>query len=92
MATVLEEYTTKEQRSVMRVLWAEGLSEKDIHKEIFPVYGGKCLSRKALHNWVANVSLMWLRQLSKDFRAAGFAALLMRRDKCVSVVGGYVEK
>jgi hypothetical protein len=24
-------------------LWAEGFSVKDIHKEIFPVYGGKCL-------------------------------------------------
>jgi hypothetical protein len=23
---------------------------KDIHKEMFPVYGGKCLSCKALHN------------------------------------------
>jgi hypothetical protein len=25
---------------------------------MFPVCGGKCLSRKAFHNWVANVSLM----------------------------------
>jgi hypothetical protein len=24
----------------------------DIHKEMFPVYGWKCLSRKAVHNWV----------------------------------------
>jgi hypothetical protein len=23
----------------------------DIHKEIFSVYDGKCLSRKAVHNW-----------------------------------------
>jgi hypothetical protein len=22
-----------------------------IHEEIFPVYGGKCLSRKATQNW-----------------------------------------
>jgi hypothetical protein len=29
---------------------------KDIHKEIFPVYGGKCLSRKAVHSWVDKVS------------------------------------
>jgi hypothetical protein len=27
-------------------------SAKDIHKEMFPVYGGKCLSRNAVHNWV----------------------------------------
>jgi hypothetical protein len=32
--------------AVVRFLWA-----KDIHKEIFPVYGWKCLSRKAFHNW-----------------------------------------
>jgi hypothetical protein len=42
----------------VRILWAKGLNAKDIHKEIFPVYGGKWLSSKAVHNWVANVSLM----------------------------------
>jgi hypothetical protein len=31
---------------------------KDVHKENFHVYDGKCLSRKAVHNWVANVTLM----------------------------------
>jgi hypothetical protein len=35
MATVLEEYITKEQRSLVRVLWTEGLNAKDIHKEMF---------------------------------------------------------
>jgi hypothetical protein len=55
---VHEEYNTEEQRSFVRFLWARGLSAKDIHKEIFPLHGGKCLSRKAVHNWVANVSLM----------------------------------
>jgi hypothetical protein len=25
---------------------------KDIHKEMFPLYGGKFLLRKAVHNWV----------------------------------------
>jgi hypothetical protein len=58
MATVLEECSTEEQHSVVRVLWTKGLSAKDIHKEMFHVYGGKCLSLKAVHNWVANVSLM----------------------------------
>jgi hypothetical protein len=52
------EYTTEEQRSLVRFLWAKGLNEKDIHKEMFLVYCGKCLSRKAVHKWVANVSLM----------------------------------
>jgi hypothetical protein len=29
---------------------------KDIHKEMFPVYGVKCLSRKAVHNRVVKFS------------------------------------
>jgi hypothetical protein len=33
-------------------LWAEGLDAKDIHKEMYPVYAGKYLSHKAVHNWV----------------------------------------
>jgi hypothetical protein len=41
MASMLEDCTTEEQISVVRFLWAEGL--KDIYKEMFPVYGGKCL-------------------------------------------------
>jgi hypothetical protein len=52
MATVLEECINKEQRSLVLFLWARGLNAKHIHKEILPVYGGKCLSRKAVHNWV----------------------------------------
>jgi ribulose 1,5-bisphosphate synthetase/thiazole synthase len=58
MVTVLEECITEEQRSVVRFLLAKGLSAKDIHTEMFPVYGGKCLSRKAVPNRVENVSLM----------------------------------
>jgi hypothetical protein len=57
LATVLEECTTEEKR----FLWAEGLNAKDINKEMFNVYGGKCLSCRAVHNWVANVSLMTKR-------------------------------
>jgi hypothetical protein len=50
--TVLEEYPTEKQSSAVRFLWAKRLNAKDIHKEMFPVDGGKCLSRKAVHNWV----------------------------------------
>jgi hypothetical protein len=32
MATMLEECTTEEQRSVVRFLWAKGCNVKDIHK------------------------------------------------------------
>jgi hypothetical protein len=51
LATVLE-CTTEEQHSVLRFLWAKGLVAKDIYKEIFPIYGGKCLWYKAVHKWV----------------------------------------
>jgi hypothetical protein len=55
MATVLEECIIEEQRSVVRFfLWSKGLNAKDIHKEMFPLYGGRCLSRKSVHNWVEN--------------------------------------
>jgi hypothetical protein len=40
---------------------AKGLNAKDVHEEIFPVYGGKCLSRKTVYRWVAIVSLMTKR-------------------------------
>jgi hypothetical protein len=56
MATVLEEPATKEQCSVVRSLWAKGLNVEDIHKEMFSVYSGKCLSCKAVHNWVKKFS------------------------------------
>jgi hypothetical protein len=52
MTTVLEEYTTRKQCCVVHFSWAKGLSAKDIHEEMFPVYGGRCLSHKAVHNWV----------------------------------------
>jgi hypothetical protein len=67
----------------------KGLNTKIIHEEMFPVYGGKCLSRKAVHNWVANVSLM--KRLKRRC-GSGFDALVKRWDRCNSVSGGYVEK
>jgi hypothetical protein len=36
----------------VRFLWAKGLNAKDNHKEMLPVYSGKCLSHKAVPNWV----------------------------------------
>jgi hypothetical protein len=59
MVTVLEAHITEEQRSVVRFLSANGLNAKDIHKEIFPVYGGKYLSRKAVHIRVENLPSRW---------------------------------
>jgi hypothetical protein len=47
MATVCKVYTTEEQRSVVRFLETVGVSSRDIHKEMFLVCGGKCLSLEA---------------------------------------------
>jgi hypothetical protein len=64
MPTVLEEYTTEDYRSLVFFfsLWEKGLNSKDIYKEMFPVYGGKRVSRKAVHTAgsrnLENVSLM----------------------------------
>jgi hypothetical protein len=35
----------------VRFLWAREHNAKDILKEMFPVCGGKCLSRKAVRSW-----------------------------------------
>jgi hypothetical protein len=72
---------------------------------MFPVYGGRCLSRKAAHNWDEKFSQdvrQWqmmpdqvrkcLRQQSTDFYEAAFDALVKRCEKCISVGGGYVKK
>jgi hypothetical protein len=63
MASVLE-CITEEQHSVVRFfLWA-----KEIHKEMFRVYGGKCLSHnsssqlgRVIATSVLKVSLMMMR-------------------------------
>jgi hypothetical protein len=60
MATVLGSIVPKSS-VLLCFLWGKGLNAQDINKEMFPVYGGKCLSRKAVHNWVVNVSLMTKR-------------------------------
>jgi transposase len=52
-----DDRATEERISVvLSFLWTKGLNTKDIHKEIFPAYGGKCLSRKSVHNWVDKFS------------------------------------
>jgi hypothetical protein len=74
-------------------------------KEMFHVYVGKCVSRKAVHISVEKLSQgrskvaddetelrKWLRQQSKHLYAAGFDALVMRWDKCISAGEGYVKK
>jgi transposase len=54
----------------VRFLWAKGLDAKDIYNEIFPVYGGKYLSRKAVHNWVKKFSQV-RSKVADDARLGG---------------------
>jgi hypothetical protein len=85
-------------------LSAKGLNAKDMHKEMLPIYGGKCRikrftawSRNPLKD-VRKSQMMpdqmrkWLRQQSKDLYAVGFDALIKRSDKRINVGEGYVEK
>jgi hypothetical protein len=44
MATMLEECSTEEQNSIVHFFVGKMTQYKDIHKEMFLVYGGKCLS------------------------------------------------
>jgi hypothetical protein len=89
MVTMIEGCTPKEQRPFVHFLWANGLNAKGINKEMFPIYVGKCLSRKAVHSWaekrgkcfndddeVETEEWKWLKQQSKDFYVAGFDPLI----------------
>jgi len=51
MATLLLKAFHKEQLSVIRFLWAEGLCPNAIHSEMCPLYGDKCSTRPAIHIW-----------------------------------------
>jgi hypothetical protein len=100
MVIMLEDGTTEKQGSVVCLLWAKELNAKDIHIELFPVYGGKCLSLKVFQldgkrfadEEVETGLRKWLRQHSKDFYAAGVDALVKRWDKCINVGEGCVEE
>jgi hypothetical protein len=37
--------------------WTKQLNAKDIHQEMFPLYGRKCLLHMAVQNWVEKFSL-----------------------------------
>jgi hypothetical protein len=56
MATVHEGCTFEEQHCVMHFSKGRGVNTKDVHEEMFPVYGGKYLLCKAVRNWVEKFS------------------------------------
>jgi hypothetical protein len=53
---MFEECTSPEHRSVEHIYVGKGLNAKYIYIEMYLVYGGKCLPRKAVHNWVEEFS------------------------------------
>jgi hypothetical protein len=55
MATVVEEYLIEEQRTVVR-FYGQKDSMKMIHIKNNSCLGRKCLSPKAVHNWVQRFS------------------------------------
>jgi hypothetical protein len=87
MTTVLEGYAK------WVFLWVKELSAKDIHKEMFSVYGGKCLSRKAVPNWVEKFS-QGLSKVADDARPgrpveiATEATVLQRVKSRLELTGG----
>ena len=52
MTGVLHECTRGEQRAVVRFLLAKGLFTEVVHREMHPVYGDNCFSRKTMFNWI----------------------------------------
>jgi hypothetical protein len=62
MTTVLGEYR-RAAFCCSFVLWAKGFSAQDIHKDMFPDYDGKCLSRFAADEVEAEVAKTTVRRL-----------------------------
>jgi hypothetical protein len=56
MATMLYELLLESSVLLCVFCGRKDSVKKDIHTEMFPVYGGKCLPCKAVHNWVEKFS------------------------------------
>jgi hypothetical protein len=101
IAIVLGKCNTEEQLSVLRFLCAKVPNTKDIHKEMFPVYGGKCLSRKVVHNWDEKFCQVRSKvaddarpgaevtEISQDVYAADFDAIVKRLEKKMNVLSKF---
>ena len=51
MAGVLNTSTAYEQRSVIRFLWSKGRTPVEIHREMQPTYGERCLALRSVRWW-----------------------------------------
>jgi transposase len=52
MATPLSVCTKEEQRSVIRFLWSEGVSEAEIHRRLSAQYGNSVLPQRSVYEWI----------------------------------------
>ena len=86
------------QRAITRFFWAKGHTPTEIFNEMHSVYGQKCLTRSIIHRWCEKFPEAeefvreWLTQQTVSFFAEGIQKLVSRWDKCLHVLGGYVEK
>jgi hypothetical protein len=47
-----ENCTKEEQRSVIRLLWSEGVKLREIHRKMIQQYGGSCMSEGNMYQRV----------------------------------------
>jgi hypothetical protein len=97
METILEEYTTEEQRSRLRFFfcWKKGSMQRIFIKKFFLfIVGSFCRvkwfrlgGKRFADDDIETEVREWRGQQSKDFYAAGFDALVKRWDKCINVGG-----
>jgi hypothetical protein len=108
METVLEEYITEEQRSVMLFfLWEKDSMQRIIMKNfILFTVGSVCRVKRfitgPLENHLGGKRIADDKEVETEVRkwlrtvrrllCCGFDALVKRWDKCINVAGGYVEK
>jgi hypothetical protein len=52
MGTALSICTKEEQRSVIRFLWSEGVSEAEIHWRLSAQYGNSVLPQQSVYEWI----------------------------------------
>jgi transposase len=49
MAAPLRDCTIKEQRAVVRFLWAEGVKSAEIHRRMLPQYGARTMHQRKIY-------------------------------------------
>jgi len=56
MDTPLQDCTIKEQRGVVRFVWAEGVKPVEIQRRMLAQYGQSTMSQRKVYEWVERVT------------------------------------